>query len=243
MGRPQREIFGETVAALADTDPRIYVLDGDVGSSTRADIVEKAHPDRYLQMGIAEQNMLGVAAGHGDDGPDPVHQHLRVVRRRAAAGPGPGPDRPDRRERQDHAELRRPVHRPDGHEPHHRGRLRDHARDAGHGDGVAVRRHRGRRGRSAGPPRYEGPCYVRLGRDATPRDLRRRPRVRVRQGRGRPRGRRRDADLDRRPDGPDPPGRGPPGRRGRRRPTCSTWPRSSRSTWRRSSPPPSGRDA
>jgi transketolase len=35
----------------------------DVGSSTRADIFEKAHPDRYLQMGIAEQNMLGVAAG------------------------------------------------------------------------------------------------------------------------------------------------------------------------------------
>jgi transketolase len=63
MGRPQREIFGETVADLADTDPRIYVLDGDVGSSTRADIVEKRHPDRYLQMGIAEQNMLGVAAG------------------------------------------------------------------------------------------------------------------------------------------------------------------------------------
>lgn len=63
MGRPQREIFGETVAALCATDPRIYVVDGDVGSSTRADIVEKAHPDRYLQMGIAEQNMLGVAAG------------------------------------------------------------------------------------------------------------------------------------------------------------------------------------
>jgi transketolase len=63
MGRPQREIFGETVAALADTDPRIVMLDGDVGSSTRADIFEKAHPDRFLQMGIAEQNMMGVAAG------------------------------------------------------------------------------------------------------------------------------------------------------------------------------------
>jgi transketolase len=63
MGRPMREIFGETVAALADEDPRIVMLDGDVGSSTRADIFEKAHPDRYLQMGIAEQNMLGVAAG------------------------------------------------------------------------------------------------------------------------------------------------------------------------------------
>ncbi|MBI3748388.1 MAG: transketolase family protein [Chloroflexi bacterium] len=63
MGRPMREIFGETVAELADDDPRIVMLDGDVGSSTRADIFEKAHPDRYLQMGIAEQNMMGVAAG------------------------------------------------------------------------------------------------------------------------------------------------------------------------------------
>ena len=63
MGRPMREIFGETVASIADDDPRVYMLDGDVGSSTRADIFEKAHPDRYLQMGIAEQNMLGVAAG------------------------------------------------------------------------------------------------------------------------------------------------------------------------------------
>jgi transketolase len=63
MGRPMREIFGETVATLANDDPRIVMLDGDVGSSTRADIFEKAHPDRYLQMGIAEQNMLGVAAG------------------------------------------------------------------------------------------------------------------------------------------------------------------------------------
>ncbi len=63
MGRAMREIFGETVAAIADEDPRVVMLDGDVGSSTRADIFEKAHPDRYLQMGIAEQNMLGVAAG------------------------------------------------------------------------------------------------------------------------------------------------------------------------------------
>jgi transketolase len=63
MGRPMREIFGETVAQLATEDPRIVMLDGDVGSSTRADIFEKAHPSKYLQMGIAEQNMLGVAAG------------------------------------------------------------------------------------------------------------------------------------------------------------------------------------
>ncbi|MFI5261400.1 MAG: transketolase family protein [Candidatus Limnocylindrales bacterium] len=63
MGRAMREVFGETVARLADDDPRIVMLDADLGSSTRADIFEQAHPERYLQMGIAEQNMLGVAAG------------------------------------------------------------------------------------------------------------------------------------------------------------------------------------
>jgi transketolase len=63
MGRAMREVFGETVAALATDDPRIVMLDGDVGSSTKGEIFEHAHPDRYLQMGIAEQNMLGVAAG------------------------------------------------------------------------------------------------------------------------------------------------------------------------------------
>src|SRR3970040_2919110 len=63
MGRPIPAVFGETRAALASADPRILLLEGDLGSATRPDIFEKPHPDRYLQMGIAEQNMLGVAAG------------------------------------------------------------------------------------------------------------------------------------------------------------------------------------
>jgi len=63
MGQALRVTFGETVTELANTDPRIVMLDGDVGSSTRADIFEEAHGDRFFQMGIAEQNMLGVAAG------------------------------------------------------------------------------------------------------------------------------------------------------------------------------------
>lgn len=62
-GKALRVAFGETVAELGRTDPRIVVLDGDLGSSTRADIFESAHPDRFFQMGIAEQNELGVAAG------------------------------------------------------------------------------------------------------------------------------------------------------------------------------------
>jgi len=63
MGMAQREVFGRVVTAMADTDDRIVVLDADVASSTKADIFEKAHPARFLEMGIAEQNMLSVAAG------------------------------------------------------------------------------------------------------------------------------------------------------------------------------------
>jgi transketolase len=62
-GKPLRLVFGETVTELAATDPRVVVLDGDLGSSTQARIFEDAYPERYFQMGIAEQNMLGVAAG------------------------------------------------------------------------------------------------------------------------------------------------------------------------------------
>lgn len=63
MGKSLREAFGEAVAEIGETEPRLVVLDGDLGSSTRADIFEAAHPDQFYQMGIAEQNLLGVAAG------------------------------------------------------------------------------------------------------------------------------------------------------------------------------------
>jgi transketolase len=63
MGRAMREAFGETVTELATRDPRIVMLDGDLGVSTKADIFQKAIPERYIQTGIAEQNMLGMAAG------------------------------------------------------------------------------------------------------------------------------------------------------------------------------------
>lgn len=62
-GKALRVVFGETVAELGNSDPRIVVLDADLGSSTRADIFENAHPERFFQMGIAEQNLLGAAAG------------------------------------------------------------------------------------------------------------------------------------------------------------------------------------
>ncbi|HEX9642644.1 MAG TPA: transketolase C-terminal domain-containing protein [Acidimicrobiia bacterium] len=72
QGKPLRVAFGETIAALGNNDERIVVLDGDTGSSTRTDIFENAHPERFFQMGIAEQNMLGMAAGMATVGLIPI---------------------------------------------------------------------------------------------------------------------------------------------------------------------------
>jgi transketolase len=58
-----REAWAETLIELAQTNPDILVLDGDLATSTKADAFADAHPDQFLQMGIAEQNMVGVAAG------------------------------------------------------------------------------------------------------------------------------------------------------------------------------------
>jgi transketolase len=63
VGAAMRQVFGETMADLARSDPAIVVLDGDVGSSTGAAIFEAVHPERYIQAGPAEQNMLAMAAG------------------------------------------------------------------------------------------------------------------------------------------------------------------------------------
>jgi len=59
----QRVVFGETLVELASQNPRVVCLDGDLATSTRTDMLLKAHPDRFFMMGIAEQNMFGVAAG------------------------------------------------------------------------------------------------------------------------------------------------------------------------------------
>ena len=59
----QRDVFGNTLVELIDKDPRTYVLDADLANSTKADIVSRQRPQHFLEMGIAEQNMMGVAAG------------------------------------------------------------------------------------------------------------------------------------------------------------------------------------
>jgi transketolase len=58
-----RAAYGEALVALADEYPELVVLDADLSGSTMTKGFAKAHPDRFFDMGIAEGNMAGVAAG------------------------------------------------------------------------------------------------------------------------------------------------------------------------------------
>jgi transketolase len=58
-----REGFGRALVALGEKDPRIVVLVGDLSESTMVHFFAERFPERFVQVGIAEQNMCGVAAG------------------------------------------------------------------------------------------------------------------------------------------------------------------------------------
>jgi transketolase len=55
--------FGEALVELGQENPNVVVLGGDVTGSVRTDLFMKAFPDRFISVGIAEQDMMGTAAG------------------------------------------------------------------------------------------------------------------------------------------------------------------------------------
>ena len=55
--------FGEALVELGNENPNVVVLGGDVTGSVRTDLFKKAFPDRFISVGIAEQDMMGTAAG------------------------------------------------------------------------------------------------------------------------------------------------------------------------------------
>src|SRR6185437_15167283 len=55
--------FGESLAQLGEKHPGIVVLDADLSKSTKSEIFAKKFPNRFYEMGIAEANMIGTAAG------------------------------------------------------------------------------------------------------------------------------------------------------------------------------------
>ncbi len=58
-----RESYGNALKELGATNPNIIVLDADLAGATKTDIFKKAYPDRFFDCGIAEGNMMGIAAG------------------------------------------------------------------------------------------------------------------------------------------------------------------------------------
>jgi transketolase len=62
-GKATRQAFGETLARLAEKHPEIVALDADLAKSTKSELFGKKAPERFFEMGIAEANMIGTAAG------------------------------------------------------------------------------------------------------------------------------------------------------------------------------------
>src|SRR5206468_12130140 len=72
MGKATRDAFGEALREEGKRNDRIVVVDGDVSNSTRTEWFGQDHPDRFFNLGIAESNMVGVAAGLAASGKVPV---------------------------------------------------------------------------------------------------------------------------------------------------------------------------
>lgn len=60
---PTRNGYGEGLMSLGESHPEVVALSADLTESTRTDAFSKAYPDRFVQVGVAEQNMAAVAAG------------------------------------------------------------------------------------------------------------------------------------------------------------------------------------
>lgn len=58
-----RDVYGKTLVELGKQHPEVVALDADLASSTRSCFFAKEFPERFFNLGVAEQNMLGFAAG------------------------------------------------------------------------------------------------------------------------------------------------------------------------------------
>jgi transketolase len=66
-----RESYGEALAELGEKYDNLYVFDADLAAATKTGIFKKKFPDRHFDCGIAESNMMGVAAGMATTGKIP----------------------------------------------------------------------------------------------------------------------------------------------------------------------------
>ena len=78
MARATRDAYGHLLETELYKNPRIVVLDADLGSSTRSIAFKKVAPERYFDMGISEQDMMGTAAGFAACGKMPLASTFAV---------------------------------------------------------------------------------------------------------------------------------------------------------------------
>ncbi len=63
MAKATREAYGEALKKLAAENPDVVVLDADLSGSTKTSEFKKVSPERFFNVGIAEQDLIGTAAG------------------------------------------------------------------------------------------------------------------------------------------------------------------------------------
>jgi transketolase len=68
LGKATRDAFGRALEALGADHPDVIVVDADVSNSTRTEWFGKKFPDRFFNIGIAESNLVGIAAGLASSG-------------------------------------------------------------------------------------------------------------------------------------------------------------------------------
>ena len=71
LGPATRDTYGKKLVELGKTNPNIVVLDGDLSKSTKTEYFCSAFPERFFNVGIAEANLVGIAAGLAASGKIP----------------------------------------------------------------------------------------------------------------------------------------------------------------------------
>ena len=66
-----RESFGKALVELGKENENVVVLTADLAGATKTSLFEKEFPDRFINVGIAEQNMIGISAGLATTGKIP----------------------------------------------------------------------------------------------------------------------------------------------------------------------------
>ena len=63
LGKATRDAYGAALVEIGKENPNVVVLDADLSKSTRTEKFGKAYPDRFIDIGIQEMNLVGIASG------------------------------------------------------------------------------------------------------------------------------------------------------------------------------------